>query len=179
MAAVVLLVGCTKEAESSTKTHVDHRTGKIGEQNDLYGIDTTVLRIEPFDQSPEGFPRLRVTVRSESTLAAPSENPDVQLRCKESTESGVWHLGSTWEPVGLLSAGTVSEGQVIVGFPHKAGAQRYPVPTCTDAHVDVVAQNPVDSSESVSVRYDVDADLIDQAIDAPRGASLPLAPRSR
>ena len=164
-----LLGACTKEYHPPPpKDATKLVTAKLGESVDYFGVNTTVLAIEHFDQSADAFPRLRVTVRSESTLPAPWVNPDVRVRCDESDDPGEWYDGSTWEANGLLPGGDVNEGRVIVGFPRKQGADLYPVPTCTNAALEVIGADPHDRRRRVVARYPLDDQLVQRAIDAPR-----------
>ena len=161
--------GCTKEIPArSSPDDVVERSGTLGTPVDYFGIEATVLAVEPFDQSSDGFPRLRVTIRTQSHLKVPWENPAVVVRCDESPEAGDWYRGSTWETTGILIGGRVQEGQIILGFPPKADAARYPVPTCTNGVVEVTGTNPLDRDQKVVTRYSVPPEVVTTAIDAPR-----------
>jgi len=127
-----------------------------------------VLAIESFEQSADAFPRLRVTLRSESTLPAPWVNPDVRVHCEESADPGEWYTGSSWEANGILPGGDVNEGRLIVGFPRKEGAALYPVPTCTEAALEVIGTDPRDRRRKVVVTYALDPEVVQASIDAPR-----------
>ena len=85
--------------------------------------------------------------------------------------------GSTWEANGLLPGGGVSEGEIYLGFPPKPDADRYPVPTCTNARVKVISTDDGDRSQEVVV-YPVDSSIIDAAINAQIGRTVaPAASR--
>ena len=178
--AGMLLGACTKDAPQSAGDRASETVsdGTIGAQVNLFGIMTTVVAIDSFDQSPGGFPRLRLTMRTENTTSTIAENPNVALHCDEAKAPGDWYLGSTWEANGLLPAGTVNEGQVVIGFPAKEGTTRYPVPSCTNAVVLITGVNPRDRTQSSTVRYPVPATTIDASIAALRGPGLPLRPRN-
>ena len=177
LAAVVcvLVTGCTKEAPPDADVDAKPvvRDGVIGKSEDLFGVEVSVVRIEAFSQSPDAFPRLRVTMRSENRSAFEQQNPDVQLKCDESKEGGDWFLGSTWEPSGRLAKGVVNVGLVIIGFPHKPNNERYVVPNCTNAHVQLTASKP-GSFQTLVVNYPVGADIAAEAERQPLGPSLPL-----
>jgi hypothetical protein len=171
LAAVVAVAagGCTKEIPPRAEPDaVTHRDGTVGTAVDYYGVDATVLGIETFDQSVDGFPRLRVTMRTRNRKKVPWENPLVAVRCDEARAAGDWYRGSTWEATGILPGGRILEGQIIVGFPAKDGAPRYPVPTCTDARVEVTGTNPQDRDEKIVTSYPVTPEVVSAAIDAPR-----------
>lgn len=142
--------------------------GVLGEPVDYFGVVASVLAIESFDQSGDAFPRFRVTMRSESNRSAPWVNPEVRVRCDESDDRGEWYKGSTWESNGILPGGEVNEGQVIVGFPRKESADLYPVPTCTNAAIQVIGVDPLDRRRSVVGTYALDPTMVQQAIDAPQ-----------
>ena len=150
--------------------------GTVGTPVDLFGVDFDVLSIAEFEQSPEAFPRLRMTIRTENTTEKSLRNPDVKLWCDEATEGGEWYMGSTWEANALLPPQEVNEGEIYVGFPRKPDADRYPVPTCTNPRVVVTATDTTDRRRQVAT-YRIDPDLIETAIAAPRGRPLPLPPR--
>ena len=179
-AAAVILGACTKDAPASVgdQPSVSHSDGTVGVQTNLFGIMATIVSIDPFSQSPGGFPRLRLTIRTENTISVPAENPDVALQCAESTTPGDWFLGSTWEANGLLGAGTVNEGQIVIGFPTKPGTTRYPVPACTHAVVLITGVNPRDRTQTAVVKFTVPSATIDAAISALRGSALPLRSKS-
>jgi len=163
--------GCSSAEEIPRKTSpkdVVRQVGTLGEPVDYFGVDATVIGLEAFDQSAEGFPRLRATIRSENGLDVPSENPDVAMHCDESTEPGDWYRGSTWEANGIIGTGRVLEGQIILGFPPKEDALRYPVPTCTKGVVEVTGTDPLDRDRKIITSYDVPPEMIATAIDAPR-----------
>lgn len=170
-----LVSGCTKEAPPDADVDAKPvvREGVIGKSEDLFGVEVSVVRIEAFSQSPESFPRLRVTMRSENRSTFEQQNPDVQLKCDESKEGGDWFLGSTWEPSGRLAKGVVNVGLVIIGFPKKPDNERYVVPNCTNAHVQLIASKP-GSFQTIVVNYPVGADIAADAERQPLGPSLPL-----
>lgn len=175
IAAVTLVAGCTKESppNAALDSGPSVRAGVIGKPEDLFGVRVSVVRIEVFSQSPDSFPRLRVTMRSENQSSFDQQNPDVQLKCDESRDGGDWFLGSTWEPSGRLAKGVVNEGMVIVGFPHKPANPRYVVPNCTNARVQLMADEP-GTFRSVIVDYPVGADISADAERQPLGPNLPL-----
>ena len=115
-------------------------------------------------------------MRSENTTSRMLRNPDMELWCDEAEVGGEWFLGSTWEANGLVPGGGVSEGEIYLGFPPKPDADRYPVPTCTNARVKMISTDDGDRTEQIVV-YPVDSSVIDSAIDAPIGRTLPLPPR--
>ena len=175
VAAMLILSSCTKEAppDPALTAGPTIRAGVIGKPEDLFGVKVSVVRIEAFSQSPESFPRLRVTMRSENQSEFDQQNPDVQLKCDESDKGGDWFLGSTWEPSGRLAKGVVNEGMVILGFPHKPSNPRYALPNCTNARVELTANEP-GTFASVVVAYPVGADIAADAERQPLGPSLPL-----
>jgi hypothetical protein len=163
--------GCTSGQEVPARTSPDdvvRQSGTLGTAVDYFGIDGTVFAIEPFDQSDDGFPRFRVTIRTRSHLDVPWENPDVAVRCDESPIPGDWHSGSTWEGNGIVPGGRTLEGQIILGFPPKEGAERYPVPTCTNGVVEVTGTDPLDRDRKIITSYPIAPEMIAAAIDAPR-----------
>lgn len=169
LALMWLSCGCKAEYRSDPPLDATREVaGKIGEPVDYFGISATVLAIEPFDQTTDYFPRFRVTMRSESNRPAPWVNPEVRVHCDESDDRGEWYKGSTWESSGILPGGEVNEGQVIVGFPRKKGTEFYPVPTCTDAAIEVVGTDPLDRRRTLTATYPLDPVMVQQAIDAPR-----------
>jgi hypothetical protein len=162
--------GCSKELpERPNPDDVVHRAAALGDAVDYFGIQVAVIAVAPYQQSDDGFPRVAVTLRSQSDLDVPWQNPDVALRCEESSEPGDWYAGSTWEANGILPGGQISEGQLIVAFPPKPDADHYPVPTCTDPAVEVTGPDRRNRDREIVTRYPVPAGVIDQAIDAPRG----------
>lgn len=167
--AVAAGSSCTKELPARTSPDdVVRENGALGTVVDYFGVDGTVFALEAFDQSVDGFPRLRVTIRTQSHLEVPWENPNVAMRCDESPDPGDWYSGSTWEANGILPGGRVHEGQIIVGFPPKAGAERYPVPTCTNGAVEVTGTDPLDRDQKIITSYAVPPEMLAEAIDAPR-----------
>jgi len=175
---VIVASGCTKEqpGESTDARAPERRVGVIGRTESLFGVDVVVTDLTSFTQSPGSVPRLVLSIRSENRSGRDQQNPDVQLRCKESPEGGSWFSGSTWEPNGLLADGIVNEGQVIVGFPSKPENPRYVVPTCTTARVQVLATDS-DTGRRIALEYAVGADVVDAAVRAPVGPGLPLPDR--
>jgi hypothetical protein len=166
---VAVAAGCTKELPSrSSPGDVQRRVGSLGTPVNMFGVETTVIGMEPFEQSVDGFPRLRVTLRTRSRLEVPWENPQVSIRCQESDEPGEWYDGSTWESQGILPGGRVLEGQIILGFPPKPEAERYPVPTCTDAAVVVTGSDPQRRQRQVVASFPIPDEMVQAAIDAPR-----------
>src|SRR5215218_5241903 len=127
LAALVATVGvaaggCTTGQEVPSHTAPDdvvRQSGTLGTPVDYFGVEGTMLSMEPFDQSYDGFPRLRVTMRTQNHLKVPWEDPNVAIRCDESAERSEWYTGSTWEANGILAGGRIHEGQIIVGFPPK------------------------------------------------------------
>lgn len=178
LVALVLVAGCTKEAPERSEGIVERRNGRYGTPVEAFGISVNVLAVEPFEQSPAAFPRLRATVRSENTEFVATENPSMRLRCEESEIPGDWFLGSTWEPEGYLAPGAVSEGRVVLAFPPRTTGSRYPVPGCTDARLEVIVRNRLDRRNQVIIGYEVEPEIIREAIFAPRGPALPLPPRA-
>ena len=176
---LVAAVACgtaTKEVEAGDLPEPREQGGALGVGIDHFGVDVNVLRIESFDQSPDAFPRLRAIIRSENTSELMARNPAVELWCDESEEGGEWYLGSTWEAYALLPPAEVTEGEIIFGFPHKPESDRYSVASCSNARVKVIAEKTSDRQESIAV-YALEPEIIDEAIDAPRGRRLPLPPR--
>jgi hypothetical protein len=166
-----MAVGCTKDlAADSTKGDLQQVVGQIGRPVDDFGIETTVLRIDFHDQSDESFPRLSVTVRSVSKRPAPWQNPDMILRCDGSSDGVDWSDTSTWEPSGGLPPGQIAEGQVVLSFPAKQGATRYPVGSCHNARVVLIGADPTDRNRRIETSYAVPANIVTQAFDADRGA---------
>jgi hypothetical protein len=170
VATVAVAAGaCSKELPAkSSPDDVVEQAGTIGNAVDYFEIEGTMLDMEAFDQSADGFPRLRVTMRTQNNLKVPWENPDVAIHCDESSSPGDWYDGSTWEANGILPGGRVHEGQIIVGFPPKDGASRYPVPTCTNAIVAVTGTDPLDRDRKIISNYSVPPEMVTEAIDAPR-----------
>jgi hypothetical protein len=166
---VAAVAGCSKEIPARPHSQdVVHRAAALGDRVDYFGIEVSVIAVAPYQQSDDGFPRVAVTLRSQSTLDAPWQNPDVTLRCEESSEPGDWYAGSTWEANGILPGGQVNEGRLIVAFPPKPDADEYPVPTCTDPAIEVTGSDRRNRDHQIITRYPVPATVIDQAIDAPR-----------
>jgi hypothetical protein len=163
--------GCQKEIDTrSNPADVDHQVGVIGQPVDDFGIHVTVLRIDSYDQSSQGFPRLLVTIRSESTRSAPWQNPDLVVQCDGSKVGGDWFDTSTWEPSGALPAGQVAEGQVIINLPSKLGATRYPVATCANARVVLTGSDPEDQARQMITSYPIAVTTVQAALEAQQGA---------
>lgn len=178
LVALVLAGGCTKETPDRSQGTVERRDGVYGTPIEAFGVSVNVLGVEPFEQSPAAFPRIRATVRSENTELVATENPSVRLRCEESEVPGDWFLGSTWEPEGFLAPGAVSEGRVVLAFPPRETGSRYPVPGCSDARLELIVRNRLDRRDQVIIGYRLEPGLIRDAILAPRGPALPLPPRA-
>jgi hypothetical protein len=183
MLVVALLLGITLGAAACTEEATDpsldpapvQRDGRIGQDEDLFGVVVQVLRIVDFTQSPAGFPRLAVTFRSENTTLTAARNPEVQLHCDEARKGGDWFAGSTWEANGYLAPGAIDEGVIYIGFPAKPSNSRYAVATCTHARVVVTGTRSADRAQ-VIVSYPVSGATIAQAVDQPRGREMPLPP---
>ena len=179
LALCVMGVGCTEEI--GPRPDLDPpdvtRSGSIGTAEDFFGMSTRVVDVATFSQTPNGFPRLAVTLRSENTTDRRSQNPDIQLKCDESPTGGDWYRGSTWEPSGLVDAGSVNEGIVYIAFPAKPGNLRYSVPTCTGAQL-MVTGTDMPTRARVIVGYPISADVINEAVNQPQGPSLPLPQRT-
>ena len=178
---VASAAACTQQKDSpgagAPFVQPEERRGTLGETETLADVDVNVLLIESFEQSVNHFPRLKLTVRSENSSSRMLRNPDMELWCDEAEEGGEWFLGSTWEANGLLpGGGGVSEGEIFLGFPPKPDAERYPVATCTNARVKMIATNEADRSQEVVV-YPVSSAIIKEAIDAPVGRAMPLPQR--
>ena len=171
----VLASACTalQEIEPEALPEPREQGGALGVPIEHWGMSVEIQAIEAFDQSVDSFPRLKVTVRSENLSDTTQRNPLVQLWCDESQFPGEWYEGSTWEASEFVKPGHVREGEAIVGFPAKEHAPRYAVARCSNARVKVTATRRVDNQASVAV-YAVGPELIDAAIDAPRGRQLPL-----
>ena len=171
--------GCTEEAGPQPDLDPPDitRSGSIGTTEDFFGMSTKVIDVVTFSQTPTAFPRLAVTLRSENTTDRRSQNPDVQLQCDESATGGDWYRGSTWEPSGLVDAGSVNEGIVYIAFPAKPGNNKYSVPTCTGARL-VVTGTDMSTRARVIVDYPISADIINEAVNQPKGPSLPLPQRT-
>ena len=176
--AVVVAAGCSKEAPPDPALDPEpvHRDGSVGRAEDLFGVSVEVMGVEEFTQSPDGFPRLAVSMRSHNTTLDRKRNPEVALHCKEAQKGGDWFSGSTWDVNGQLAPGAVDEGVLYVGFPHKS-EPRYPVARCTDARLLVTGTRTSDRAQIV-VSVPVPAPTISKAIDQPRGRPMPLPPRS-
>jgi hypothetical protein len=170
-------IGCsqtkaTSDAANPLPTPTEAQ-GELGKTISVMGVDITMMTVDPYTQTPTGFPRLVVAVRSENTTDRMLRNPQVELQCDEAADGGEWYNGSTWEADGLLPAGNVNEGQLYLGFPSKRGAPDYPVPTCTNPQIVMTLTNDATLQQHV-ITYPVDLTVIQQAIEAPLGPELPL-----
>ncbi|HNI34064.1 MAG TPA: hypothetical protein PLV93_01630 [Microthrixaceae bacterium] len=177
------IVGCVSTNEvggsenaTPTTTTVPTEPGTFGADVQYEGVLATVVSVVPFDQSPNGVPRIKVVVRVENTSGWVQRNPDLRLLCDETTNTGDWFLGSTWEPNVALPVNAVSQGEVIIGFPQKGKSPEYPLVACTGARLRLTM---VDSRTPVKRTYDypVDQGVIAEAAKRPRGPALPLPPR--
>lgn len=168
-------VGGSENATPTTTT-VPTEPGTFGADVQYEGVLATVLSVAPFDQSPDGVPRIKVVMRVENTSGWVQRNPDLRLLCDESTNAGDWFLGSTWEPNVALPVNAVAQGEVIIGFPLKADSPEYPLVACAGARLRLTM---VDSRTPVKRTYDfpVDQGVIAEAAKRPRGPALPLPPR--
>ncbi len=169
----------TKDAPSTVELDPPpvFRSGSVGTEESLGGVDVTVVRVDAFTKSPQGFPRLAVTVRSRNSGTIRRENPDLQVRCDESPRGGDWFLGSTWEPSSLIDGGGRSEGVAYLGFPSKPENDRFTVPTCTGPKLTFIRLDDT-TDQRIEVSIPVPDSVIAEAIDAPAGPALPLPPRS-
>jgi hypothetical protein len=147
--------------------------GELGKTISMMGVDITMMTVDPYTQTPTGFPRLVLAVRSENTTDRMLRNPQAELRCDEAADGGNWYNGSTWEADGLLPAGNVNEGQLYLGFPAKRGSSDYPVPTCTNPQIVMTLTNDSTLQQHM-IKFPVDLSVIQEAIQAPLGLELPL-----
>ena len=184
MLALVVVAGCAIEATEATgkdtafdQTHpavpfsvTADVPFDLGEGKDALRV--TVLNVSAFDQTPEHFPRLRVAMRSENDSDRTLSNPDIQLRCDESTIGGEWYGGSTWEIDALLRAGESREGEVYVGFPAKSPDSQYSVASCTNGYLAITGTRWNDR-QTYEARMVVPPEVIEASIDAPIGQHLP------
>jgi hypothetical protein len=108
-------------------------------------------------------------MRTESKRSAPGQNPDMVVLCTGSKEGGDWNDASTWEPSGGLPAGQVAEGQVIISFPSKVGAERYPVAACSNARIVLTAADPKDQDRQIVTSYPIDESTVQAALNADEG----------
>ncbi len=180
VAVLLLTAGCSEEAPHDPTLDPEpvERDGAVGRVEDLYGVSVQVVDVTDFSQSPEAFPRLQVTMRSENTTLRRGNNPDVRLYCEEAKDGGDWYAGSTWEANRLLEPGVVDEGVIYVGFPGKEDNDRYPVPRCTSPRL-VLTATQWSNRAKLIVSVAVSAETITKAIDRPRGPQLPLPPAAR
>ena len=168
---VGLVSGCTKEVSSRPNSaDVQRQIGVIGQPVDNFGIQVMVLRIDSDPESAERFPRLLVTIRSESKRSAPWQNPDLTVRCDRSTVGDEWFNTATWEPSAPLPAGQVAEGQVEISFPSKPGAPQYPVASCANARVVLTSSDPENRDRQIVTSYPVPAATVLAAFNADVGA---------
>lgn len=180
-AAGLVLGGCvsTEEVGGSDNptpptTTVVPTVGSTGTDVTAAGVVATVVDIAPFDQSPVGVPRIAAVMRSENLTDHVTHNPDVTLRCDETSETGDWYRGSTWEPNTVLPVNVVSQGQVIIGFPPKSDNPEYPVVTCTGAALRMTIEG-VRGEPSTVVDIPVPDEVLRAAVLRPRGPTLPVA----
>jgi hypothetical protein len=177
VAVALLAVGCSqKEATRDAAAPLPAPTmtrGKLGSTVSVMGVNVTMMTVDAYTQTPTGFPRLVVAVRSENTTDKMLRNPDTELQCDEASQGGDWYNGSTWEAGGLLPAGNVNEGQLYLGFPAKPSSDNYPVPTCTNPRIVMTLTDDSTLQQHV-IRFPVDVAVIQQAIEAPLGPNLPL-----
>jgi hypothetical protein len=145
--------------------------GGLDEALDLGGVVVTIRSIEVFTRAPTGFPRLKINLRSTNTSTIRRFNPSVRLFCHESPRAGDWHLGSTWEPEGLIGAGEILEGVLYVGFPAKADDGQFAVATCTDASLHLISDRSV-TGQPRERQVPVPPNLITAALVAPLGEQL-------
>ncbi len=178
-AGLLLVSSCSRDYRSSygplnlDTTPVPAVAGVPGTPVRHDGMEFDLLSIRPFDQSPEAVPRLALVIRSDNYGRQWIRNPEVTLRCDESSDPGDWFQGSTWESKGLVPTGEVREGRLLIGFPRKHDAPEYNVASCTNARV-VATMAGVDVPQVVN--YPVDDITIREAIRQPRGHELPLPP---
>lgn len=170
--------GCTRDYRSSygklkieTKALPD-KVGELAVPVRHEGIEFDLLDIEPFEQSPQGVARLALTIRTDNYSRSWLRNPEVALRCDESSDPSDWFRGSTWEAGALVPTGEARVGRLFVGFPRKHDAPNYNVVSCTNARLVVTMAGDV----AQRVIYEVDPLMIRAAIRQPRGPSLPLQP---
>lgn len=185
LAAVVVsgAVGCVSTEEvggsnnaTPTTTTLPPEAGSFGADLTLGGVMATVIDVMAVDQSPDGVPRIKVVMRAENLSDAVQHNPDLELLCDESAESGDWFLGSTWEPNVVLPVNVVSQGEVILGFPDKSDNPEYPVVTCTSPRLRLTITDVRTDLPKV-VLIPVDDEVVGEAVRRPRGPALPLPPR--
>ena len=136
------------------------------------GMSVVMTDLASFEQSARGFPRLIAVMRSENVSSRPEQNPLASLLCDESSSSGAWGAGSTWEPKSSVRVGAVKQGQLILSFPTKDGTPLYPVLKCTNPTIELVLPDTL-GSEQVAL-IDVPPELIDEAVAARRGPERPL-----
>jgi len=177
---LMFVSSCSRDYQSSygplkleNQTPLPDITGVVGTPVRHDGMEFDLLSIRPFDQSPKAVPRLALVIRTDNYGRQWSRNPEVTLHCDESTDTGDWFQGSTWESKGLVPTGEVREGQLLLGFARKHDAPGYNVASCTNARI-VATMAGVDLPQVVN--YPVDDLVIRQAIRQPRGPELPLPP---
>ena len=182
----VTAVGCVSTNEiggsdnaTPTTTTVAPTPGSFGEDIS-YGTDggvtATVVDVQAFQQSPNGVPRISVVMRAENLSHSVQRNPDVELLCSETTNTGDWFLGSTWEPNVVLPVNAVTQGEVIIGFPLKGTNPEYPVVTCSAPMLRLTILDATGDLPPKVVTIPVDPAIITAAIREPRGPVLPLPP---
>jgi len=183
LGATAGLVGCvsTQEVGGSNKptpttTTVPPATGTFGADVAYGGVLATVVDVMAFDQSPDAVPRVKVVMRSENTSDHVQHNPNLELICDESTNTGDWFLGSTWEPNVVLPVNVVAQGEVIIGFPDKVDNPEYPVVSCTTPRLRLTVED-VRTDAVKTVDYPVPVEVVTEATKRPRGPALPLPPR--
>lgn len=167
-------VGGSNNATPTTTT-IAPEFGAFGADVSYGGVLATVVDIAPFDQSVNGFPRVKVVMRTENVSDSVQHNPDIALLCDETANVGDWFLGSTWEPNVMLPVNAVSQGDVILGFPQKAENPEYPVVSCTRPMLRLTVEG-VRKDVAKVVLIPVDDAVIAEAIRRPRGPILPLPP---
>lgn len=179
----VVLVGCAMRSEvggsnkpTPTTTPPVVQVGAIGGDFTAYDVTVDVVSIDPFDQAPNGTSRIVAVVRSENLGGTARRNPDLRLVCDETSNTGDWYLGSTWEPNAILPVNAVAEGRVIIGFPLKGNSPEYPVVNCTSARLQVTIRSKRLEEPQVW-EIPVDEELIHDAMRRPRGPLLPLPRR--
>jgi hypothetical protein len=177
VAVAFCAIGCSQtKATSDAAAPLPAPTltsGRLGSTTSVMGVDLTVMTIDAYTQTPTGFPRLVLAVRSDNTTDKMLRNPDAELDCDEASQGGDWYNGSTWEANGLLPAGNVNEGQLYLGFPSKPSSTDYPVPTCTNPRI-VMTFTDDETLQQHVVKFPVDLTVVQEAIAAPLGPELPL-----
>jgi hypothetical protein len=207
--AVAASVSCvsTKEVGGSnnptpTTTTIAPAPGTFGADVTYGGVTATVTSVDAFAQSPNAVPRVKVVMRAENLSRSVRRNPDLELLCSETTNVGDWFLGSTWEPNVVLPVNAITQGEVIIGFPHKGTNPEYPVVTCSSPQLRLTMLGATDEPTTSTVVgsgattgsntevnalagqqpakvvvFPIDESVINAAIRQPRGPLLPLPPR--